>query len=220
MKIIYKNIELDVEKNDRVIDVFREKVEENTNFIACKVNNEIKNLYYELQENDEVELIDVTHRDGARIYTRGLLFIMSMAFKELYPEALLTVNYQLKSSMLCELDNITPTEEMIENVKKKMKEIIDSNLNIEKVEMPREKAIEFLKKENTTIGKVQLENKEKETMSLYFCDGYYNYFFGVMPITTGFITMFDIMKYNDGFLIRYPSKEKPNEIKPYEETKN
>jgi len=219
MKIIYKNIEIDVKENDRVIDVFKEKVEENNNIIACKVNNEIKNLNYELKEGDKIELIDVTHRDGARIYTRGLLFIMSMAFKELYPEALLTVNYQLKSSMLCELENIKPTKEMIENIKIKMQELINLNLKIEKVEMPREKAIEFLRKENTTVGKVQLENKEKETLSLYFCDGYYNYFFGVMPITTGFIKLFDIMKYNDGFLIRYPSKDNPNKIKPYEETK-
>ena len=59
-----------------------------------------------LKENDEVELLDTTDRDGARIYTRGLLFIMSMAFKKLYPEELLNINYQLKSSMLCELQNI------------------------------------------------------------------------------------------------------------------
>lgn len=100
-----------------------------------------------------------------------------------------------------------------------MQEIIEENIEIEKRELPREKAIEFLKKENTTIGKVQLENKEKDTMSLYFCNGYYNYFFGVMPISTGFIKLFDIMKYNNGFLIRYPSKKEPNEIMPYEETK-
>lgn len=219
MKIIYRNMEIDVNENDRVIDVFEEKIEQNNNIVACMVNNEVKNLNYKLQNNDKIELLTTTDRDGARIYTRGLLFIMSMAFKELYPEILLTVNYQLKSSMICELKNTTPTEEMIENVRKKMQEIIDANLKIEKRELPREKAIEFLRKENTTIGKAQLEDKEKDTMSLYFCEGYYNYFFGVMPISTGFIKLFDIMKYNNGFLIRYPSKKEPNKIMPYEETK-
>ncbi len=219
MKIIYRNMEIDVNENDRVIDVFEEKIEQNNNIVACMVNNEVKNLNYKLQNNDKIELLTTTDRDGARIYTRGLLFIMSMAFKELYPEILLTVNYQLKSSMICELKNTTPTEEMIENVRKKMQEIIDANLKIEKRELPREKAIEFLRKENTTIGKAQLEDKQKDTMSLYFCEGYYNYFFGVMPISTGFIKLFDIMKYNNGFLIRYPSKKEPNKIMPYEETK-
>ncbi|MCI8362634.1 MAG: nucleoside kinase [Clostridia bacterium] len=219
MKIIYKNMEIEINENDRVIDAFKEKIEENNNIIACMVNNEVKNLNYKLQNNDKIELLSTTDRDGARIYTRGLLFIMSMAFKELYPEILLTVNYQLKSSMICELKNIEPTEEMIENVRNKMQEIIDANIDIEKRELPREKAIEFLKKENTTIGKAQLEDKEKNEMSLYFCNEYYNYFFGVMPISTGFIKLFDIMKYNNGFLIRYPSKKDPNKIMPYEETK-
>ena len=219
MKIIYKNMEIHVNENDRVIEAFKEKIEENNNIIACMVNNEVKNLNYKLQNNDKIELLSTTDRDGARIYTRGLLFIMSMAFKELYPEILLTVNYQLKSSMICELKNIEPTKEMIENVRKKMEEIIDADLKIEKRELPREKAIEFLKKENTTIGKAQLEDKEKNEMSLYFCNEYYNYFFGVMPISTGFIKLFDIMKYNNGFLIRYPSKKEPNKIMPYEETK-
>lgn len=219
MKIIYKNIEIKINENDRVIDVFKEKIEEEKNIIACMVNNEVKNLNHILKENDEVELLDTTSRDGARIYTRGLLFIMSMAFRELYPEILLSVNYQLKSSMLCELKDMEPTEEIIENVRKRMQEIIDANIPIKKEEMPREKAIEFLKNENTSIGKAQLENKEKDEVSLYFCNEYYNYFFGVMPISTGFVNLFDIMKYSNGLLIRYPSKENPNEIKPYEETK-
>lgn len=220
MRVIYKNIEVNIEENSKVIDAFKEKIEEeNSNIIACKVNNEVKNLNYELKENDEIELLDTTDRDGGRIYTRGLLFIMSMAFKELYPQIKLNVNYQLKSSMLCEIEKMEPTEEMLQNVKNKMQEIIDSNLKIEKVEMPRAEAIEFLNKENTTVGKVQLENKEKDTMSLYFCNDYYNYFYGVMPISTGYIKLFDIMKYSDGFLIRYPSKNNPNKLQPYEETK-
>lgn len=220
MRVIYKNIEVNIEENSKVIDAFKEKIEEeNANIIACKVNNEVKNLNYKLKENDEIELLDTTDRDGGRIYTRGLLFIMSMAFKKLYPQIKLNINYQLKSSMLCEIEKMEPTEEMLQNVKSKMQEIIDSNLKIEKVEMPRAEAIEFLNKENTTIGKVQLENKEKDTMSLYFCNDYYNYFYGVMPISTGYIKLFDIMKYDDGFLIRYPSKNNPNKLQPYEETK-
>ena len=219
MKIIYKNIEITANENDRVIDVFKEKIYENKNIIACMINNEVKNLNYQLQEGDTVKLLDTTTRDGSRVYTRGLLFIMAMAFKQLYPDVLLTVNYQLKNSMICELEKLEPSEEMIESIRKRMQDIIDDNINIEKIEMPREKALTFLKLENTTIGKAQLENKEKETMSLYFCNDYYNYFYGVMPISTGFIRLFDIMKYGKGFLIRYPSKENPNEIKPYQETK-
>ena len=219
MRVIYKSMEVNVEENKSVYDTFREAIEEHENIIACIINNEVKSLNYILKEDDEVELIDTTTRDGKRIYTRGLLFIMTMAFQELYPDVHLAINYQLKNSMICELLNEEITEEMLENVRKRMQEIIDSDYKIEKTEMLRDEAIEFLKRENTIIGKAQLENKDKKIVSLYYCNNYYNYFFGVMPISTGYIKLFDIMKYNDAFLIRYPSKQKPNEIEPYQETK-
>ena len=220
MKVSYKNIEVEIkDENLTVIDAFKESIEEKENVIACMVNNEVKPLDYVLKQNDEVELLNTSSRDGARIYTRGLLFIMGKAFNELYPEVKLTVNFQLSSSMFCKIEKDTINEEMIKNIKAKMQEIIDKNLKIKKVEMSKEEATEFLEKENTGIGKIQIENKEKETVSLYFCEEYYNYFYGVMPISTGYIKLFDIMKYHDGFLIRYPSKNKPNEIKPYQEGK-
>lgn len=219
MKIIYKNIEVETEENTTILDLFKETIEEKQNIIACMVNNEVKPLNYILKENDEVELLDTTSRDGARIYTRGLLFIMAKAFNELYPQIQLTVNYQLSSSMFCEIDNAIVTEEMMQNVKEKMQEIIDKNLEIKKVQMSKEEAKIFIEKENTGIGKIQLENKQKDEVSFYFCEDYYNYFYGVMPILTGYIKLFDIMKYQSGFLIRYPSKEEPNQIKPYQEGK-
>ncbi len=220
MKVVYKNIEVEIEnKNVTIIEAFKEKINEKENVIAGMINNEVKPLNYVLKENDNVELLDTSTRDGARIYTRGLLFIMAKAFKELYPQIKLTVNFQLSSSMFCEVENEIVTSEMIENVKAKMEEIIAKNLLIEKKELSKKEASEFIKKENTQIGEIQLENKDKKEVSLYFCEEYYNYFYGVMPISTGYIKLFDIIKYHDGFLIRYPSKNKPNEIKPYQEGK-
>lgn len=220
MKVTYKNIEVKIEnRNVTVIEAFKEAIEEKENIIACMVNNEVKPLNYILKENDEIELLSTSTRDGARTYTRGLLFIMAMAFEELFPKIKLTVNFQLSSSMYCEVENDIITNDMIEKVKEKMQEIINKNLPIKKVQMSKKEASKFIKKENTEIGEMQLENKEKKTVSLYFCEEYYNYFYGVMPISTGYINLFDIMKYHDGFLIRYPSKNKPNEIKPYQEGK-
>lgn len=220
MKVYYQNKEKQVEEKMTVMQCLKTQIEnEPIEVIACKINHEVKPLDYILQENDEIELLNVADRDGARIYTRGLLFIMAKAFDEVYPEALLTVNYQLNSSMLCEIYKTIPTLEMIENVKEKMQEIIQRNLPIRKVEMSKEKALAFMEEENTIIGKMQIENMEKEDVSFYFCEEYFNYFYGVMPVSTGYIKVFDIMKYHDGFLIRYPSKKQPNIIEKYKEGK-
>lgn len=195
-------------------------IEENKgNIIACKCNNEIKNLEYEVKEGDNIEFIDLTHKDGMLTYVRGVMYIMSMAFNKLYPEAFININYQLRHAMFCEIENVEITDEMIKNVKNEMQNIINKNLPIKKIVMNKKEAEMFYAKEDTARGKLQIDNKEKDTVSLYFCEDYYNYFFGVMPISTGYIKVFDIQKYRDGIIIRYPSKKNTNELGEFKETK-
>ena len=212
MNIKLDNENINVEDNKSIIELSGDKLKGNNHIIACDINNEIKTLNYIPKENDNVSFVDVTSRDGRRTYIRGLLFIMSMAFNECYPEAFLSVNYQLTNAMYCEVDNLKVTREMIENVSKKMKEIVSKKLDIKKVEMSKEEAIKFYEKENSLRGILQLDNEQKKGVSLYFCEGYYNYFYGVMPINTEYINVFEIVPYNDGILLRYPDKSNPNAL--------
>lgn len=137
---------------------------------------------------------------------------MAKALNEMYPAALLSVNYQLSSAMFCKIDNMEITDEMINNIRARMQDIINKDLEIRKVIMNKEKAEEFYSNERTLRGIAQIDNKQKESVSLYYCEDYFDYFFGVMPVSTGYTDVFDIVKYKDGFLVRYPSTEKPNEL--------
>ncbi len=213
MKIYLNEQEKEIKnENKTVAELFEEEISNDDTIIACNCNNEIKSLNYIPKENDKIHFVNTLNRDGRRIYIRGLLYIMSKAFCECYPEALLSVNYQLTNAMYCEIDNMQVTSEMIEKVSKKMQEIIEQDLPVRKIEMTKEEAEKFYEKEKTLRGKLQLDNKQKEGVSLYFCNEYYNYFYGAMPISTGFIRVFEILPYNNGFLLRYPGKENPHKL--------
>lgn len=207
----------------KVIEKYSEEInkakEEGRNIIACMCNNEVRSLNYDVQENDNVQLLDTTTKDGHRIYVRGIIYIMAKALNKLYPKALLSINYHLSNSMFCQIDNMEVTEEFVQKLKEKMQEIIDKDLEIRKVIMTKEEAEEFYAHEKTLRGIAQVDNKQKETVSLYYCEEYYNYFYGVMPITTGYTNVYDVSTYQDGFLVRYPSKEKPNELAEYRDNK-
>ena len=195
------------------------KDDKEKNILACKYKNEIVSLDSKIEDTNAVLPIEITTRDGRRVYQRGILYVMGMAFNRVYPKALLTVNCQLSNSIFCSVDNMKVTTELVDNIKKEMQEIVDSNLPIKKIEMSKEEAEKFYQKEKTLRGRLQLDNKYKDEVSLYFCEDYYNYFYGVMPISTGYIKLFDVIKYHDGFLLRYPDKKTPNKIDKYIETK-
>ena len=205
MKVQYKDKEIEIEKPERVIDVLKEEC--TSNIIACICNNEIKSLNHEIKMDSKIELLDISNADGMRIYIRGLLYIMSKAFEELYPKAEVGVEYQLSNSMFCTIKNMDITDELLEEVHKKMKEIVDKNIPIIKKQFTKQEAEEIYKNVDTVKGRLQLENKSKKKFSLYYCEDYFNYFYGVMPISTGYMKIFEIQKYSNGFLIRYPSKK-------------
>ncbi len=215
IEIKYKDQIINTEKT-KVIDLFRDEIEKNS-IIACKYNNEVKSLNFELTQNGTIELLDISDRDGRRIYIRGLVYVLSKAFESLYPDTKTTVNYQLSNSMLCEVVDAEVTDEMIENINRKFKEIVDKDIPIIKREMTKQEAKEFYSVEKNEKGKLQIEYGKKNTVSLYFCEDYYNYFYGILPISTGFAKIYEIVKYHDGILIRYPSKTEPNKLPVFEE---
>ena len=146
MKIFYHDSEVGVPmKEAKVIDLFKDNIKfSKNNVIACRCNNEVKSLEYEIKEGDKVDLIDITDKDGMRIYVRGILYIMAMAFNKLYPEAWLNINYQLSNAMFCEVVNQPITDAMLLKVKQEMTSIIERDLPIKKVIMDKKEPFKKL----------------------------------------------------------------------------
>lgn len=219
MQIKYKNIIIDVKKGTKVNELLSKYIEEDElRPIACRFNNEVKRLDMPIEKDGEIELIDITNKDGMRVYRRGLMFIVCMAFKELFPEAKLSIEYQLYHSMFCTVKNVEITEEVLDQVKSKVDEIIARKLPIVKTAMTREEAIKFYKDTNDFRGATQLELDSREIVTLYYCDNYYNYLYGVMPINTECISKYEIQKYDNGFLVRYPSRKTPERVPELKDT--
>ena len=219
MQIDYKGIIIDVKEGTQVKDLLHKEINTNRDdIIACKFENEVKSLSYKIEKNGTIDLIYLTDKDGMRVYKRGLIYIISKAFNELFPEALLTINYQLYNSMFFNVYNLEVTAEVIEKVDRRAREIIEKNLPIEKRFMSQEDAREFYEQNNTLKGRLQLDIEEKKEVTLYYCEDYFNYFYGVLPISTGIIKNFEIVKYDDGVLIRYPDEKNPNKLIEFKET--
>ncbi len=219
MQIAYKDIIIDIKEGTTVAQLLDKEIKKSAGkVIACKFNNEVKSLNYKIEKDGKLELIDVNDKDGRRIYKRGLIYIISKAFNEVFNGVYMTVNYQLINAMYCTVDNLEVTQEVIRKVNKRVKEIISQDLPIEKKIMTKEEAQKFYEKEKTLKGKLQLDLESKKEVTLYYCEKYYNYFYGVLPISTGFVEAYEIKKYKNGFLIRYPNRENSSELSVFEDT--
>ncbi len=219
MNLICNSKEFNLKDGESIFEALKTEINGNKQIITCMFNNEVKSLNHVPKTSGKVQLLDYTDTEGKRVYVRGIMYIMAMAIDEVFKEALLTINYQLDNSMFCTFENMEITDEVLEKIKVKMEEIINQDIPIRKVKMTPEEAKEFYEKEKSIRGILQTNSETKEVVSLYYCKDYYNYFYGVMPISTGYTKVFDLVKYGEGFLLRYPSKKNPNEISKFKDNK-
>ena len=215
-----KKIIVKAKTNITISEIAKKQIEESKYPVVGAIfNNEYKNLDDELQEDGTLELININSKEGMKIYRRTLTYIMGMAFWKLYPEARVVVNYQLTNAMYCNLENMKVTEEMLYNVQEEMKRIVEKDLKIEKRTMTREEAGKFYEKNNTGKGRLQYDLATNEKINMSYCEDYFNYFYEIIATHTGVTKIFELKKYYDGFLLRYPSSQDVNVLPEYEETK-
>ena len=221
VKIIFDELDYEVENGTKVIDFIRKNlnIDEET-IMACKIFNEVKSLETKLEKDCTLELIDYTTADGSRIYVRGLTFILLKAFEELYKDYKITVNYSLGHSLYLECtDGKEITDEMVEKILERMKDIVMEDIPFVKIILSLDEARDLYTKNNRMDKVGLIENRAKPYISLYSCGDTYNYFYGVMPISTKYMKYFDLVKYEKGVLLVYPRRYNPTKVVKVKETK-
>lgn len=220
MNIIYQGRTKKIEKGLTVKEALKKEINENKyEVIGCLYNNDYSNLETEVEEGARIELIDISSKEGMKIYVRTIVYIMGKAFENLYNREKIMVEYQLGNAMYCKCDNIQITDEFITKLKNEMQKIIEKDEKITKVEMTRKEAEKFYEENNSSRGRLQFDLKGNKPIYMYYCGNYYNYCYGTLANRTGIIKIFDVIKYGDGFLIRYPSSKEPTKMPEFHETK-
>ena len=213
MKIQYKDKIKEEEKGTTIDKCFKKEIENSKyTVIGAIYNNEYICLNKEIDEDGEIELLDISTKEGLRAYRRTLIFIFAKALREIFPENRATVNYQMANAIYCDIGEIEVTEEIVQELNKKMREIVKKDIPITLKVMNREEAEKFFKEKKTKRGILQIELKSNKKIYMNFCEDYFNYCYGIMANRTGVIKTFDIVKYDKGLLIRYPSIEEPDKL--------
>lgn len=221
INVSYKNKNYEVKEGTTAYDFIKENIDVPIDSVmACKISNEVKSLETTFKRNCVFDVIDYTVADGSRIYVRGLTFIALKAFEEVFPELKVTVNYSLGHSVYFEAeDGSEITDEMIFKVEKRMREIVEENLPFEKRILTIEEAKAFYSKDGRDDKLGLIDNRMKSHVSVYSCGETINYFYGVMPRSTGYIKYFDIMTYEKGFIVVYPRRSNPTKVNAIRNTK-
>lgn len=185
--------------------------------LAALVDHKLKELDFKLAVTHEVEFIGYNHPDGRRTYLRSLCFVLQNAVRELFPDKVLVIDHSLPSGLYCKVietrkqedgrcRTLALTQEQLASVKSRMQEIVSADMPFRKEKIDAVTA-EKMFEENNQPEKAELQKSlGKFICSVYFLDGHADTFHGPLLPSTGYLKVFDLLPFAEGFCLQFPSE--------------
>ncbi len=185
--------------------------------IALAVRNgKIMELFKKVDRDCTVEFLTLSDDTGAKTYNRTATLILMKAISEVVGAdkvEKIKMEFSIGNGYYCsKTGDFEVTDELIEKVKAKMQEYVDKDILIIKKSMSIDEANELFESQKM-YDKVKLfKYRGSSTVNVYNLDGYYDYYYGYMLPSTGYVKYFDLKKYEDGFMLILPYRDTPETI--------
>ena len=185
------------------------KIRTNNKICGAIVNNQVRELSFCVVKNKQIEFIDFLHQDGIRLYTRSLMFVLFAAVKEVFPHVTLQIQNGISNGSFCELSGLEReiSNSDVKEIIGEMEKLIDLDLPFVKKSMLTTEAVDLLMQQGLEEKAQLFEQQGKLFSSLYFLNGFANYFYGHLLPSTGYISNFGLVPYFNGLLLRIPHRK-------------
>lgn len=187
--------------------------------LVAVVNGEVTELGVRLEEDSIIEPLLITDRIAYAAYARSVNYLFILAVKEALNciDVIVdhSINNEIYGEFKCNGKEITPED--IDRVKAKMIEMVAEDSVIEKVRVPKSEAKAIFESYGMEDKLRLLKYAPEGMISLYKCRGMYDYFYGPMVPSLGYLEVFELKYMKTGFLIMLPEKKEIDKIPEFKE---
>jgi uridine kinase len=205
-----------------------------TNPLAAKIAGEVFNLNYipvrskdvdperpsirraMAASNGNIHLLRYGDTIGREVYSRTAQFVVFLAIHRLWPNA--------KAKMDCKVGEgryiaIYGAQDFsVRRLKTEMKLLVEMDIPLIRHRLTTKEAIAHFEAAGKQ-DKARLLNWRKETFfDTYIHEDYFDYFYGELAPSTGYLTVWDIQQKDGGFIFIYPDNKDPDQVAEYKES--
>ena len=182
--------------------------------VAAKVNNELCSLDSSLEYDCKVEPVYNNTKEGMSVYRRSLCLLLAAAAHRINPKVRLLVGNSICYGYYYTFDGETIEAETL---KKEMQKLISQDLKIKTSVISWSQAAELFEKLNLKETRKQLNHSCTSKIMINTIDDFSDLYFGPLVLSTGALQVFDLIKYQDGLLLRFPKTKTPNQLPPFKD---
>ncbi len=159
--------------------------------------------------------LTLAHEEGRRVYERSLRFVMLLALKHLYPYQQVRIEYSVGYGVFVRLPGLDLHRQDIVKLENEMRRIVDLDLQFTKRQWTREDAIRYFEEEHQPDKVELLRRRPVPYFNMYCIDGMWEYFYGAMTVSTGYVPVFTLFELRGGFVLQLPAGADFDHAAPY-----
>ena len=205
-------------------DVSNDYQQEYENLIALAARDgKIRELFKKLTRDCEVTFFTLKDDVGNKTYVRSATMLFLKAVFDVYGrEAARSCRVEFaigNGSYISPKGKINATEENAAKIRNRMRELVEAKTPFLKKSYSLDNAMELFRREGMKDKEKLFRYRRGSFVNIYEMDGYYDYYYGYMLPNAGYVKWFDVIAYEDGFMLLLPDKKDPTHVKPFQERK-
>lgn len=203
------------------VEAFMQAARPQTNgrIVAALVNGQLRELSQVLNSDATLSPITMADSDGVRIYRRSLSFLMIVAAADIFPDEIITIKHSMPfGGYYCERENHRSfTKKQLKRLQDRMQELVDEDLPINRVQVGLNEALQLFRDWGDLEKADLFSRRRKDYLTLYELNGVRDYFHGFMVPSTGYLDLFNLSRYQKGFILQFPRRQEPYRLQNFED---
>ncbi len=179
-------------------------------------NDKIRELHKKVEKDCQLSFLTIRDDIGHKTYVRTGLMILVKAIDDVLGREKVSrvkIEFAIGQGYYCKVvmeEKLTP--QIVDAVGKRMRELVESDLPITKKSCPKAQAIELFRSNRLYNKEKLFRYRRSSFVNVYCLDGYYDYYYGFMLPSTGYLKYFDVLHYEDGIMLLLPGSEDPTRL--------
>ncbi|MCI9297866.1 MAG: nucleoside kinase [Lachnospiraceae bacterium] len=220
MKVTVNGVVTEYHEDATFEEVASDHQQEYKNEIALVIaNGKIHELHKKVKEDCAVSFLTLRDSIGHRAYVRTVKMMFLKAITEIVGRDELErvkIEFAVGNGYYCTVKgNVQVTEELAGKIRERMLEMARKDLLITKKYYPMAKCMKLIRKYGMKDKEKLFRYRRSSGVNLYCLDGFYDYYYGYMLPSTGYVKHFQVIAYDEGFMLVMPDEKEPFALKPF-----
>lgn len=167
--------------------------------------------------NGRVRLLRYNDPTGREAYTRTVQFVLFLALWQLYPGVTAKMNFTVGQGVYIEVEC---AEFSAQALKERVAELIRQDIPLLRRRITTQQAQEDFRREGQEDKARLLSWRTVPHFDVYSYDGFSDYYYGEMMPSTGYLSVWDIVPVDGGFMFIFPDPLEPDHLANFTQMPN